>query len=228
MGGLNVLNKCAELLPREKFIYLADEANMPYGNKPPEDIRLAATTCAERLFSLNCKALVIACNTATVTAIDGIRALYPSRIVIGLEPAVKPCYRELGRTGYAVALVTAATFRSAKFNRLISSCENKIKPLVYPELAQEIERNVGNIQAVRPKLKEVLGVYRDAEAVILGCSHYTYVKDIISEFYDGNVKIYDGAEGAATRLKYCLELSDLLSQEATENQPVTFLSTFKK
>ncbi len=228
VGGLNVLNKCAELLSHEKFIYLADEANMPYGNKPPEDIKLAATACAERLFSLGCKALVIACNTATVTAIDGIRALYPSRIVIGLEPAVKPCYRELGKMGYAVALVTAATYRSTKFNRLLQSCEGKIKPLVYADLARNIEQNVDNIQALKPKLFEALGSYRDAEAVILGCSHYTYVKDIISEFYDGNVKIYDGAEGAAARLKYCLELSGLLSQETAEHPPVTFLSTFKK
>ena len=228
VGGLNVLNKCVELLPHERFIYLADEANMPYGNKPPEEIKLAATACADRLFSLNCKALVIACNTATATAIDDVRLLYPSRIVIGLEPAVKPCYRELGRTGYAVALVTNATYRSAKFNRLLQSCEGKIIPLVYPELAQEIERNVGNIQAIKPKLFEVLGSYRDAEAIILGCSHYTYVKDIISEFYYGNVKIYDGADGAAARLKYCLELADLISDETTETPPVTFLSTFKK
>ena len=96
VGGLNVLKKCEELMPYEKFIYLADEANMPYGVKPPEEIKRYALHCADELFAMNCKALVIACNTATVTSIDGIRSLCPDKIVVGLEPAGKPCYRELG------------------------------------------------------------------------------------------------------------------------------------
>ncbi len=209
VGGLNVLEKCAEILPSEKFIYLADEANMPYGTKPPNEIRQHALDCACTLFEMNCKAIVVACNTATVNAVNAIREMYPSRIVIGLEPAVKPCFRELGRLGYAVALVTAATFGSDKFNRLICECDGRIKPVARPELAKLIEDNVNDIKAIAPHIYEILAEYKDAEAVILGCSHYTYITDIISDFYSGNIKIYDGASGAAQQLKYCLKVSEL-------------------
>ena len=121
---------------------------MPYGVKPAAEIRLAALQSAERLFSMNCKALVVACNTATVTAIDDIRALFSARPVIGLEPAVKPCYRELGKSGKAVALVTAATYNSAKFARLVDNCDGKIIPLAVPELAKLIEDHTDDIRAV--------------------------------------------------------------------------------
>lgn len=142
-------------------------------------------------------------------AVSAIREMYSTRIVIGLEPAVKPCIRELGRRGYAVALVTAATFGSEKFKRLLESSEGRIKPLARPELAKLIEDNVNDIQAIAPHVRDILSEYKDAEAVILGCSHYTYITDIIRDFYDGNIKIYDGASGAAQRLQYCLKMSEL-------------------
>lgn len=225
VGGLNVLRKCAELMPDEKFIYLADEARMPYGVKPAAEIRLAALQSAERLFSMNCKALVVACNTATVTAIDDIRALFSARPVIGLEPAVKPCYRELGKSGKAVALVTAATYNSAKFARLVETCDGKIIPLAVPELAKLIEDHTDDIRAIAPFVRDVLAPYKNAEAVILGCSHYTYIADLIREVYDGDVKIYDGATGAAERLRYCLAISDLTAPSG-EGGGIRFYSTY--
>ncbi|MCH5165938.1 MAG: glutamate racemase [Clostridiales bacterium] len=227
VGGLNVLTKCERLLPNERFIYLADEANMPYGSKSAAQIKLAAEHCAETLFSMNCKAVVIACNTATVTAIDDIRALYGSRTVIGLEPAVKPCFRELGKSGYAVALVTSATYRSNKFERLIATCGGRVKPIARPDLAKFIEDNLSDIEKIAPLIHEIFTPYKTAEAVILGCSHYTYISKIISDFYGGKIKIYDGAEGAAQRLRYCLSLSDMLAP-ATRPGGVRFYSTFKR
>ncbi len=225
VGGLNVLKECAELLPCEKFIYLADEANMPYGNKTYAEIKYLAEKCAATLFAMNCKAVVVACNTATVTAVDGIRKLFGSRIVVGLEPAVKPCYRELGKNGYAVALVTDATYRSYKFERLLQTCENKIIPIARPELARLIENHADDISAVETHVFDILADHKNAEAVILGCSHYTYITDIIRKFYGGSVKIYDGAHGAAERLKYCLALSDLFTDSTDMQNKIRFYST---
>ncbi len=214
VGGLNVLAECVRLMPNEKYIYLADTANMPYGAKPPSEIKRAACACASALFSMNCKALVVACNTATVTAIDDIRALYGTRVVVGLEPSVKPCYRELGKSGYAVALVTQATYASAKLARLLETCDGRIVPIARPELAKLIEDNIGDISSIKRHVFDILEPYRDAESVVLGCSHYTYIKDTVNEFYGGNVKIYDGATGAAERLSYCLAISDLKTENA--------------
>ena len=219
VGGLNVLRCCAELMPNERFIYLADEANMPYGTKPACEIKLAAESCAQTLFSMNCKALVIACNTSTVTAIDDIRKLYPNRVIVGLEPAIKPCYRELGKSGCAVALVTAATYNSVKFERLLDSCGGRIKPEARQELAKLIEDNAKDIDAIAPHIYEILEWYKNAEAVILGCSHYTYITNIIRRFYDGKIKIYDGASGADARLKNFHSISDLRWSIYTSQRP---------
>ncbi len=201
---------------------------MPYGNKPKEEIARAAFMCADTLFSLNCKAVVIACNTATVTAVDSIRALYSTRVVVGLEPAVKPCVKELGKNGYAVALVTDATFSSDRFSRLLASCDKKVVPLAAPELAKLIEDNQDDITRIRHYVSEVFKKYSDAESVILGCSHYSYVTGLINEIYGGNIKIYDGAEGAARRLKYCLELSGQTAKKGECTPSIKFLSTYKK
>lgn len=224
VGGLCVLKKCAQRLPQERFIYLADEANMPYGGKTVAQIRLAACRCADILFSMGCKALVVACNTATVCAIDDIRALYGGKLVIGLEPAIKPCYKELGK-GYALALVTSATENSAKCTRLLSACGGRIKAVGQPWLAKAIEDSIDNINALRPRVFDMLEQYRDAEAVVLGCSHYTHISGMIREFYGGNIKIYDGADGAAARLEYCLALADMRA-ESGDHGNVRFYSTY--
>lgn len=227
VGGLNVLAECERILPSESFIYLADSANMPYGNKSRDDIVCAALFCAERIFSLGCKALVIACNTATTCAAADIRRLYPGKITVGLEPAVKPCLRELGRNGYAVALVTAATCASDKFNRLVEGCEKKIIPVACRELAALIERDRDDRTEAERYVNKMLAPYADAEAVVLGCSHYSYITGAIKRFYGGRIKIYDGATGAAERLKYCLTISDLLA-DGSKKAPTRFISTVRK
>lgn len=226
LGGLNVLLRCVRLMPNERYIYLADKANMPYGTKSACDVRRAAVYCAERLFGMNCKAVLIACNTATATAVDDIRALFGTRVVVGLEPAVKPCYRELGKNGYAVALVTEATYRSEKFGRLIHSCDGKIVPKATPQLAALIEDGADKATLDR-YIFGVLEKHKKAEAVILGCSHYTYIADTVKRFYGGNIKIYDGADGAAARLQYCLRLADMTSDSAELTPKIMFYSTVK-
>ena len=206
IGGIGVLTQCVNVLPSERFIYLSDAKNMPYGEKSDEFIRSAALAAADFLAEKGVKAIAVACNTATEVAIDDIRRKYPNKIVVGLEPAVKPCFRELGR-GYAVALVTNATSRSAKFMRLISECDGKVVVAPQNDLARLVEEHGADFAVLRKPVFDILRKYSDAEAVILGCSHYTYVRGLIREFYGERVKIYDGAEGEAKRLRYLLALA---------------------
>ena len=224
VGGLFVLKKCVDIMPNERFIYLADSANMPYGVRPTDEIRRAAFSCADALFAMNCKAILVACNTATENAIDGIRALYPTRICVGLEPAVKPALRE-SRGGYAVALVTPATFASKKFKRIISDApENSIVALPSDNLASLVER--GDDGEIEREVEWLLAPYGDAEAVVLGCSHYSYITGIIKKKFSG-MKVYDGADGAAGRLKYCLEQSGLYAPPTAQGK-VDFYRTVKR
>lgn len=226
VGGLNVLKACLDIMPSENYIYLSDAARMPYGTKSGAQITAAALDCADKLVCLDCKAIAVACNTATAVAIDRIRAKYPSVIIVGLEPAIKPCLAELGKNGYAVALVTEATGRSEKFKRLAATGNGKIVPVVAPSLAKAIEDNFGDFNAVRDYLFELLSPYRDAESVILGCSHYSYIAPLIKRFYANDIKIYDGASGEATRLKYCLALADMLGN-GKGKESVRFIKTVK-
>ncbi len=202
VGGLSVLNECRKLMPHENYIYLADKANMPYGTKPREEIIAAALGCAEALFSMNCKAVVVACNTATENAIDVMRKMFDGEIIVGLEPAVKPCLRELKAGEYGVALVTEATARSEKFRALVDG-KNEIAVAPQPELAELIERGAGE-RELYEYVQNMLAPYRDAAAVALGCSHYSFISPLVSRFYGGKVRIYDGAAGAAARLKSIL------------------------
>lgn len=226
VGGLFVLRRLAAALPYERFIYLADEANMPYGAKSESEIKRAACACADALFALNCKALVVACNTATAVAVDDIRRLYPNRMIIGLEPAVKPCCNELGKNGYAVALVTPATAGSQKFKRLYAAANGRLISAPQPLLARMIEDNISDLSAVEPYIREILSPYPDAESIILGCSHYSCIADMIERLYDGRVKIYDGADGAAARLAYCLALADLRAPAGDGS--LRFLTTVRR
>ena len=205
IGGLGVLTQCLGALPDESFVYLADEKNMPYGQKSEAEIRNAALAAADFLAKKGCKAIVVACNTATEVAIDDIRRKYPALITVGLEPAVRPCCRELGR-GYAVALVTEATARSEKFKNLVSVCDGRVKVAPQNDLARLVEMHKADLELLRKPVSDVLRPYSDAESVILGCSHYTYLRGLVREFYGERIKIYDGAEGAAARLNYLLAL----------------------
>ena len=119
-GGLSVLNACRAVLPREDFIYLADIAGAPYGNKTDEEIAARVLACCERLLELNCKAIVVACNTATNVGIKMLRSRY-ARPFVGLEPAVKPA-ANAGLAGETVLLCTEATARQEKFNALLQQC----------------------------------------------------------------------------------------------------------
>lgn len=223
VGGLSVLTECIRLMPDERYIYLADSRNMPYGRLSAEDIKSAALGCAARLVAMNCKAIAVACNTATETAIADIRRLYPRFTVVGLEPAVKPC-REALTGGYAVALVTAATARAPGFGRLMEIYGDRITVAAQPELAALIERELGDLDKLRPYIARMLQPYRDAEAVILGCSHYAFIRRAINDFYGGKIKIYDGARGEAERLKALLGQRGLLCGKSAVGA-VEFFST---
>ena len=224
IGGLSVLRECAARLAHENFVYLADKANMPYGTKSEADIKAAALNCADILVGMNCKAIVIACNTATETAIDYIRDMFKGVPVVGLEPAVKPCLREL-ESGYGVALVTEATSRSERFKKLVKESGGRIVVAPQPRLAKLIEES-DDKSALRPYVEKMLEPYRDAEAVALGCSHYSFISDMIKDFYGGKIKIYDGASGAAARLAYILQATDCAAP-SENNGSVRFYSTTK-
>lgn len=221
VGGLSVLRRCEEVLPNEKFVYLFDRSHAPYGNKSDGKIKECALGCVRKLQKLNCKAIVIACNTASATAMATLRRKVKVPL-IGVYPPVRQAV-EYGGKGKTLVLCTAATARQKNFMFACSKA-GKDRVIVAPQrlLAVEIEKNFERIEAVRPYLYSVLERYPSVSSVALGCTHYYYVKPFIEQFYCGKVKIFSPETGAANRLSRALAARKLESGARSGSVKIIF------
>jgi len=203
-GGLSVLRECKRLLPNENFVYLCDREFFPYGNKSNSFIKKRVFALSERLLTeYDCKAIVVACNTATNVGIQMLREKYSTPFV-GLEPAIKPALEEIPKEK-VVLLTTPVTMRQEKFKNLLSKFDiSNLVILPQKDLASQIEDNIDDVDKVYPQIEEILTPHSDAKGIVLGCTHYVFAKPLIEKFFENlskQIKIFDGNEGAARRLK---------------------------
>ncbi len=213
LGGLSVLRALRRELPEERFLYFGDSANAPYGSRPAEEIFDLTLRHADTLFSRGAKALVVACNTATSIAIEALRSRYPEKIIIGIEPALKPAVERFPN-GKILVLATETTLRERKFAELMdhfaATCE--IFKCPCPELVGLVERGELSGPATESALKKRLGTYlgREIDAVVLGCTHFPFLRASISSFFGDKPMLFDGADGTAKETRRRLELENLL------------------
>ncbi len=193
IGGLTVLHACREVLKGETVYYYGDNAHAPYGNLPTEKIKKYVEK-AFRLFKrLEVKAVVVACNTATAVCVKELRGKY-SFPIIGAEPAIFCAPQNVGEI---FVLSTRATYKSERFHSLCVRARNSgryPKPFACDALAGEIERHIFDKSYSYSNLFP-LG---NPSAVILGCTHYIYIKEEIARFY--HCQVFDGNDGIAKRL----------------------------
>lgn len=208
VGGLSVLREAIKLMPEENYIYFGDSKNAPYGPKNVEEVRSLTLEAIEFLVQKDCKAIVVACNTATSAAIEDIRRKYKNIPVIGIEPALKPAV-EMGRKGKIIIMATAVTLMEAKFNSLMKNYNGyaDIEPLVCGELVEFVEQGILEGVELRDYLKTKLKPYlhKDIAAVVLGCTHFPFVKREIKRVIKGDVPIIDGSIGTVIHLKNQLD-----------------------
>lgn len=212
-GGLSVLKKIHELMPTEELIYMADSYFAPYGSKSE---RLIKNRCFENMGFVelqNAKVLVLACNTATAAGVKELREEFDIPI-IGMEPAVKPA-ADLTRTGVIGVLATEGTLDSEKFMDLESLYRDRVEIITKacPGLVDEIER----IELDRGEIVKLVTEYTEAfldkggDTLVLGCTHYALITDIISEIVGPEVVVVDTGMAVAKELKRRLEVEDLVS-----------------
>jgi glutamate racemase len=219
VGGLSVLREAIKLMPNEHFIYFGDSKNAPYGVKKVEEVRELTYKAVEFLIDKGAKAIVIACNTATSAAVSALRVSYPSIPIVGIEPAVKPAVR-LHREGAIVIMATPVTLQEKKFINLMEKYkdESEIIPMPCPGLVEFIEK--GNIdgEEVRKYLEEKFNIYKNGEigSVVLGCTHYPFIKNIINEILGKDVPIIDGGLGTSKELKRKLEELNMLNDSSED------------
>lgn len=192
IGGLNLLAECVRRLPYANFTYFADNYNMPYGALGSNELLIKIDEIFETIAAYGPHVAVIACNTVTAVCAKQLRGKY-SFPIVGVEPAIKPAAQKGGK---CLVLSTPVTANSASISTLLKKYGNGITEVVAcPNLAEYIERNIFNIEE-----REIIKLLPKCspDRVVLGCTHYTYIKDIVKRFYD--CEIYDGIYGAANRL----------------------------
>ncbi len=211
LGGISVLKALIKQMPQEKFLYYGDSANAPYGNKTTAQVQQLTLSAAEYLISRGCKALVIACNTATAAAIKILRSTYPDTIIIGIEPALKVAADRFPQGNIGV-MATPVTLREEKFHQQMERFPNvKVTAIRVPGLVELVEKGHWDDEKTRRLLKPVLSMYENKlDAVVLGCTHYPFAANVIGECLGENTQLLDGSAGTARETQRRLAEQNLL------------------
>jgi len=225
VGGLSVLTHIRQRLPHESLVYVADLNYMPYGCKPEQVIHQRCMDIAGFFDSQDCKAVVVACNTATAAAVHTMRSVY-SFPVIGMEPAVKPAVQH-SKSKVIGVLATRGTLGSDKFNRLASRFSQQARVIVQPcpGLVELIEAGDLSGTSTRVLLESLLLplMGQGMDTLVLGCTHYPFVMPLIREIIGDDICMIDSGDAIARELERQLRMRDLLS--VSQHAAVSFWSS---
>ncbi len=213
MGGISVLKELYKVMPQEDYIYFGDSKNAPYGTRMAEEIREMTIANVQLLLGQGAKGIVVACNTATAAAVRMLRSMYPDVPLVGIEPAIKPAALQPGHPTILV-MATPMTIKGEKYKALMMRYEQKadIIGLPCPGLVEFVES--GNTEGADLKifLEDLLAPYlREIDSIVLGCTHYPFVRRLIEEIAGERVRIFDGGLGTAREMRRRLEVAGLLT-----------------
>jgi len=213
VGGLSVLREIRRDLPTEDLLYAADSRHAPYGERTAAFIEARSVAIVEFFASVQAKAVVVACNTATSVAIDALRSRF-SIPIVAIEPALKPAAAAT-RSGTVAVLATSRTLESDKFAQLLSRYGTGINVLIQPcpGLVEQVEK--GDLFSRDTRLlveRYVLPLLeKGADILVLGCTHYPFLDPLIRAVTGPSVSIIDPAEAVARELRRRLQQRGLLS-----------------
>lgn len=227
LGGISVLREMVKLLPNEDYLYFGDTKNAPYGIKTKEEVRKLSEQNVKMLLERGAKAIVIACNTATSAAAASLREKYKQIPIIGIEPAVRPAVLHKKNSNILV-MATPMTLREEKFHHLMDQYVegSNIIPMPCPGLMEFVERGVLEGRELDEYFEKLFqGIDRESiDAVVLGCTHYPFIKERLRPFFREDVYIIDGGYGTAKELRRRLNEVDMRN-EPNHKGEVCFLSS---
>lgn len=215
IGGLSVLRAMREQMPEESVVYFGDQAHIPYGPRPMEQIRDFSEAITRFLLSQNAKLIVVACNTASAAALKYLREIFQDIPFVGMEPAVKPA-AEHTQTGKVGVLATPATFQGALYASVVERFANGVELFqnTCPGLVQQVEQ--GNLDGAETRriLEDALMpmLEKNIDTVVLGCTHYPFVIPLIQQIVGENVRVIDPAPSVAKQVRRVLEAKGIKSQ----------------
>ena len=214
VGGVSVLRELRAMMRGERFYYFGDSANAPYGKKTTDQVRALTMAAGKKLLiDRDCKALVVACNTATAAAITDLRELYPDRIIVGIEPALKlACDRHPG--GTIGIMATDVTLREQKLAALMERVKRDCRVLRVhaPGAVELVEAGKCDTDEAVALMEQLLGSYAGTlDALVLGCTHYPFMKKAMAAVLGSGVELLDGGEGTARETRRRLLEKGLLN-----------------
>ena len=238
VGGLSVLREIQAQYPHEDLIYLADQAHVPYGSRPLDEVR-AFSERITRYFveqvdteaGQRAKLVVVACNTASAAALRYLRQVFPEVPFVGMEPAVKPA-AERTNSGVVGVLATPATFQGALYASVVERFASGVTVLqdTCPGLVAQVEK--GNLDGAESRaiLEYALApmMVQGIDTVVLGCTHYPFVIPLIQEIVGPQVRVIDPAPAVARQVGRLLDARGLRrSYNERDNQSgaIRYLTT---
>lgn len=230
VGGLSVMKEAIQVMPNENYIYFGDSKNAPYGVKSVEEVRDLTFKAVEFLLNKGVKGIAIACNTATSAAVADLRKIYPDLPLVGIEPALKPAV-EFNKDGNILIMATSMTLKEEKFNRLMNRYKDRasIIPVPCPGLVEFIEAGKLDGKEVEEYLFEKVNTYNGGKiaSIVLGCTHYPFIKDTLVKIIGKDITIIDGGLGTAKELRRRLSEKNLLT-ESRENGTIEIINSSNK
>jgi glutamate racemase len=221
VGGLSVLNAVRALLPGEDLIYLADQANVPYGPRSLEEVRNLSVGITRYMLDQGAKLIVVACNTASAAALHHLRQVFPQISFVGMEPAVKPA-AEQTRSGVVGVLATPATFQGELYASVIERFANGVSVLqdTCPGLVMEVDAGHLDTPKVRSILERALDpmLAQGIDTVVLGCTHFPFVIPTITEIAGPGVRVIDPSPAIARQVDRLLEENGLRDDKTNAGQ----------
>ena len=230
IGGLSVANAIIRQLPKENLLYLGDSGRIPYGNQAQSTIKKYSFQITDYLLNAGCKAIVVACNTASAAALNELRKAWPDIPFIGMEPAVKPG-AERTKTGKIGVLATAGTFSSERYESLTSKFATDMKVIENPckGLVKLIEAGETESKEIEELLQTILQpmLQEKVDTFILGCTHYPFVESNIRKIIGLDKTIINPAPAVARQTLKVLKDKSLLNT-STKSPKYHFLTTGDK
>lgn len=205
IGGEAVAAALQRTFPDATIHTVNDRANVPYGDKPASGVITLTDNAIQPLLNMDCDIIILACNTATALAIETLRKQYPTQKFIGIEPMIKTA-ASLTKTKTIAICATPATLDSARYAELAKRYGSSLT-IIEPDCSQWaywIEYNQINRSHIEQIINYVCDQYR-ADVIVLGCTHYHWIKDLIVELADGRAVVIEPSEAIGRRVQYLLD-----------------------
>ena len=215
IGGLSILNSLSQTFPKENFIYLADNKNCPYGKKSSKEITALSVKNGNTLIELDCKMIIIACNTATTNSVEHLRKLI-SIPIIGIEPGIKPAINYT-KTNNIGILATEKTLESKLFLKtFLSNKTNEVK--IHEQIGHGLVNKIENgaeMSLIKKDLIKYLNPMLDKniDCLVLGCTHYHFITSIIKNIIPKNIKLIDTISPIIKHIKNTLLKNKMLNTQ---------------